>query len=420
MIAAEQSVAGTRFQVVDTSPSVDVVDAEYRRLLGYPRGHTPGDRSLELEAWARKTYEDIGRPWIYLREAAVDTRSDTLRIDGQPFPSPQLAMHLRQTGSRRVMLLAASAGSACEEHARGLWEQGRPDEYFFLEIMGSAVVEHLVAQANARVCAMAERNGLVAVPHYSPGYTGWNIEEQVRLHHLIIDGCGVPLPEPLEVLHTGMLRPKKALLAVIGLSTDRGRARVTAGTPCESCAYSPCNYRRARYRFGPATRESVAAPAAEETEQPRYSVNLRALQRWARERVTLEERANGSIAASFRFDGTTCSNMGVPLSFEYRVTLAPESRGLVIREATCRPVAGDDGYQSMCAYISDAEGLMRAIAAERPLVGSPLDDVFAWEREPVSTGCYCDAPARSHKWGLALEAIHFALAERATPAGANA
>src|SRR5690606_12542914 len=124
------------------------------------------------------TYAEIGRPWIYLREATVDTQSEVLQIDGQPFPSPQLSVHLRQTNSRRVMLLAASAGAACEEHARKLWEDGRPDEYFFLESMGSAVLEHLVVQANARVCAMAEQDGLVAVPHYSPGYTGRNIEEQ--------------------------------------------------------------------------------------------------------------------------------------------------------------------------------------------------------------------------------------------------
>jgi hypothetical protein len=64
----------------------------------------------------------------------------------------------------------------------------------------------------------------------------------------------------------------------------------------------------------------------------------------------------------------------------------------------------------MCSYLSDAEGLMSAIASERPLLGRPLDDVLAWPRQSRSSGCYCDADSRLHKWGLALEAIHFALA----------
>src|SRR5690606_16307948 len=123
-----------------------------------------------------------------------------------------------------------------------------------------------------------------------------------------------------------------------------------------SCAYTPCNYRRAPYRFAPAARERVAAPRPEKPAvAPRYSVNARALQRWATERVTLDARPDGSVAAGFRFDGTTCSNMGVPLSFEYALTLVPAVEGYVIREAECRPAADDDGYRSMCAYLSDAE-----------------------------------------------------------------
>ena len=55
---------------------------------------------------------------------------------------------------------------------------------------------------------------------------------------------------------------------------------------------------------------------------------------------------------------------------------------------------------------------MAAIAEEKPLSGRPLRDALIWQRAGVGAGCYCTREARDHKWGLALETIHFALAQR--------
>ena len=65
----------------------------------------------------------------------------------------------------------------------------------------------------------------------------------------------------------------------------------------------------------------------------------------------------------------------------------------------------------MCTYLKDAGALMTAIETEKPLVGQPLDDVLTWQRRFSPTGCYCDAAGRTHKWGLTLEVVHYALAQ---------
>jgi hypothetical protein len=147
---------------------------------------------------------------------------------------------------------------------------------------------------------------------------------------------------------------------------------------------------------------------------------LRALQKWSDERVRVEPRGDGSIVATFRFDGTTCSNMGRPLAFDYSVALSSPAEGYKILQADCRPAAGDEGYKQMCAYLADAADLMHTIAAEKPLVGQPLNDVLAWSRTPAPSGCHCTADSRAHKWGLALEAIHYTLAQTATSAARSA
>jgi hypothetical protein len=392
------------------SPAFEVQDAEYLRLLGYPRGHEPGDRVRELMAWARHWYAAHGRPWIYQREVTLALGAEAVRLDGRELGAARLREHLQQHGATGAALLAASAGPECEEHARELWNAGKPDEYFFLEIYGSAVVEDLVARTSGRLCASAGDRGLAAVPHYSPGYAGWDVADQNRLFNLISEGLGQLLPGPLEVLASGMLRPKKSLLAVFGLAPVERVAQAALATPCAGCSFSPCAYRREPYRHqaGPVFDRTRGQPETGATlARPRYSVNARALRKWAAERVSLSPQADGSIEAVFRFDGTTCSHR--PLAFDYRVRLSGADEGHVILDSACTPAAGDEGHRFTCSYLAEAGDHLREIAGERPLVGRPLDEVFAWTREPVSTGCHCSPAGRTHKWGLAYEAIHYAL-----------
>src|SRR6478735_346506 len=260
-------------ETFDAQPEFHVQDTEYLRLLGYPSGHEPGDRVRELMAWARAWYAQHGRPWAYHRSVELQAGGGALRLDGVEFASPRLQEHFQHHAATGAVLVAVSAGAECEEHARELWNEGKPDEYFFLEIYGSAVVEDIVARTSGRLCQLAGHRGLMAVPHYSPGYTGWDVAEQGKLFELITGRAG-QLPGPLEVLSSGMLRPKKSLLAVFGLAPTRPRATgVQGATPCESCAFSPCSYRRAPYRHattpapGAGSVQPVAAAAA-----PRYSV----------------------------------------------------------------------------------------------------------------------------------------------------
>ena len=396
-------------EFLDTHPPVAILESEYRRLLGYPKDHVPGERVEELAAWARQWFTTHGRPWMYLRETKLSVSNEGLLLDGTGFRSKQLHEHLRQTGAERAVLVVASAGAECEEYARQLWQEAKPDEYFFLEVYGSAVVEHLVASLSGRICDLAGKDGLMAVPHYSPGYTGWDVADQNKLFDLITRGLSRPFPGPVEVMSSGMLRPKKSLLGVFGLAARRaGVAAVVAKTPCENCAFNPCQYRRAPYRHNPdLTARVAAAPVL--SRDAKYSVSLRALRKWSQERVRLETRRDGSIEARFRFDGTTCTNQGRPLAFDYTLTLSPAASGYVIQSADCRPAAGDDGYTSMCAYLTDAKKLMGEIAAEKPLLGRPLNDVLQWQRIAAPAGCHCSAESRLHKWGLALEAIHYSL-----------
>src|SRR5690606_25294404 len=100
------------------------------------------------------------------------------------------------------------------------------------------------------------------------------------------------------------------------------------------------------------------------------------------------------------------------LAFHYVVVLDDDDGGYRIRRQSCEPVAGENGYRFMCEYVREGEPFIDAVRTDTPLIGRPLDDVLSWSRPTIGPACYCDPEARLHKWGLVLEAIHFALTRR--------
>ncbi len=231
--------------IKDTNPDTDVQEREYVRLLGYPPGHDPGERARELMGWARGWYKQNGRPWVFARSAQeLALANGQVKIDKETFSSKRLHHQLARVEGEGAILAAVSAGPELEEHAMRLWDEGKPDEYFFLEVYGSALVEHLIMSASFRFCEWGDREGKAILPHDSPGYPGWEIAEQSKLLDIMRGSDAIP--GVLQALESGMLRPKKSLLAVFGVTRNVDQVqRVTSLIPCQSCAHQSCQYRRA-------------------------------------------------------------------------------------------------------------------------------------------------------------------------------
>lgn len=421
------------FELSEISPNVKVQEAEYKRLLGLPPHYELDGRTRELADAAAQWYAEHGRPWIYARQTSDVELSDRFKLNGSEFTAQPLRDQFASANAITAVLIAVSAGKECEERARELWQESKPDEYFFLEMFGSAVVENLITIANGKICGWADAQGMVALPHYSPGYSGWDVSDQIKLWELIRLEDGRALPGELHVMDTGMLRPKKSLLAVVGITADVALARQFAKlVPCENCSLPACQYRRTPYKHSRAPIEDVhqlqaalpgsngkPLPALALIHDAKYSINPRALRKWSQERLTLGTLPDGSLEAQFRYDGTTCSNMGQPLEFHYHIKLSPRADGYRILEANCAPAPGDTGHTQQCEYLSDAIGLMGSIANEKPLLGRPLNEILTWERASNPSGCCCDMERRMHKWGLVFEVIHHTLVQKEKSTNGN-
>ncbi|HVO72853.1 MAG TPA: hypothetical protein VMT35_02420 [Ignavibacteriaceae bacterium] len=414
----------------DYRPEVNVSEAEYKRLLGYPYNHQLEGKARELADWARIWYSQNGNPWVY--SILLDNlrfENKLVKIEDIELSSKTLYNQFQKTGTGKAVLLIASAGKECEGEAFRLWKENKPDEYFFLEIFGSAVVEHLTSVSGYFLCDWAEKNNSRVLPHYSPGYTGWRIEDQNELWKLV-ENYKTELPGEIDLLDSGMLNPKKSMLALFGITGQIEKAgSFPEYIPCKSCTFNTCRYRRSPYSFWRKQIEDVSSLMREGDKgnkgdkvnnylnhNAKYSVNIKALEKWSKDRLNLKINEDGSVEGIFHYEGTTCSNLGHKLEFEYNIKLSSFMEGYPIISINCIP--SDEGYQFMCGYIKNKR-LLNEIINEKPLLGKTLEDVLNWKREFSPDGCYCNPESRSHKWGLVLEVLHFALVEHEKNNGIN-
>jgi hypothetical protein len=383
-----------------------IPEAEYARLLRLPVSRLSEERFSVLAAQARAWYAEKGRPWVGTRQVALRTVEETsvhLETD-MVFSGPALSERLKKAQAHAIIAAAVSAGPEVAAEVDRLWKQDRPDEAFFLHAMASAVTEYLILQTRARLCSENEPLGWAVTPHLCPGHDGWDLRDQPALGRLL--GAG-KTGFPLDVLPSGMLRPVHSVLAVFGLTSRKDLVEQTQELcPCEGCSFSPCVYRRRPYRNG----ASRCAPRLSETPvSGRYGYPEKALRRWAKSLLTLDHREDGVARGRFRFDGSTCTNGGIPLAFEYEVELSPSTDGRRLLSMTCRPVSKNTGYEAMCSVRENEAAFWRALSAETPFLGHPLAEALDWNPPTNPAACLCTSENRDHKWRMVLHTLHYAL-----------
>jgi hypothetical protein len=227
----------------DLAQRVD--EGEYVRLLGYPSGHKLADATRALSLQARHWYAGHGRPWSAVRRLEIhNLDEDRLRVrEHVSLQSRTLVDRLRSVEATEILVATSTAGPEIDEHSAALWSDDCPDEAYFADRFGAAVVEHLATLTATRLRKRFAREGLGMMPGYSPGYDGWSLTDQLPLFRLL-DPQGGELPAGMTVLDSGMLQPKNSLLAVFGISPHPDLVEpLWKRSRCSWCSLSPCALR---------------------------------------------------------------------------------------------------------------------------------------------------------------------------------
>lgn len=258
----------TVLSVEAQSIAAEVPEREYRRLLGLPRRFEPTGDLFAHAQRARAWYADRGRPFLAARRvelSACSTRRVVLAT-GDVLESEVLAGRLRAGGAHALVVMAASAGHEAAAEAARSWNDGRPDEGFFLDRFAAAIAEALLRHATATIRAEFLQPGERLLAHCSPGCGKWPLDGQSRLATLlgangsaVVGGFASEPGEmslgPVTLLASGALRPQHSMLAALGVT--RRIVRRQSASPCRRCDLERCRYRRVPHCTDqPLTREA--------------------------------------------------------------------------------------------------------------------------------------------------------------------
>ncbi|MEO2047746.1 MAG: hypothetical protein ABGX16_14370 [Pirellulales bacterium] len=363
----------------------------FRRHVGLPACAELDERLEALFDQAKTWYTRHGQPWTEARQISIQRIVyDVIHLEHQSqLSSALLARGLARAAAYALVVVAVSAGKAVDEHIDLLWKSGRVDEAMFLNAYAIATVEHLRWRVGDQLRRTLNESETTVLPHYSPGYDGWDLTDQSRLFRLFCDQGESDSP-PLEILPSGGMIPSKSTLAAFGITQRRDFDK-------DLDQFWSC----------PAT------PASTVRSSSSYAFPKKALSKWRDKRLRVTAEPNNELLAIFRFDGSTCTNMGLPLAFDYKVRLKREQAGgHRILSSSCEPAEEHLGYQNMCAFLDKPKRYMTLLRAHQPLVGQPLSEVLAWQSPTSPAGCLCTRASQDHKWRIVLQTLHFALEDQ--------
>jgi hypothetical protein len=182
--------------------NVQLCEGTLRRFLRLPaRAPIEGPMREALD-WAECWFQVHGTPWV------ASMPEDVLPVPGGILVGDLRvgteALHRDLGEARSALLFAASAGAAVDAECAACWQRGEPDRQFFLDAYAAAVVDSLVRRLRASVGARTL---------LCPGYDHWPITESGLLLERLRRTS--PACSELEMLESGMLRPKKSQVGLI-------------------------------------------------------------------------------------------------------------------------------------------------------------------------------------------------------------
>jgi hypothetical protein len=222
-----------------------VSDAEYKRLLSWPRSRELQGDLLASANRARQWYIDHGQPFVAsVRKEIIQISKGEIRLaDGPTFHAEDLTERFSNGHAHALIGIAVTAGKEVSEKVAKHWQEGRPDEGFFLDRFAAAVTEHLVHWSSAFLCREMERSHETLLQHHSPGCGHWNLSEQHNLMRLF--SCTAQIG-PIKLLPSSALDPQYSLLAVMGVTHHKFAG--TEKSICTICELQLCDFRRAPYQ----------------------------------------------------------------------------------------------------------------------------------------------------------------------------
>jgi hypothetical protein len=210
---------------------------EIFQLMG---GGESGDEGLALELIRTATEHCLqlmdpraGFRTLKAEEAGTE---GWIATGGLRFQTGKVLPRMLRNSSHYTFFLA-TAGPGPEEYSRDLMERGDYPAGYVSDLVASVIADQVCDQVHNHVMALAREKGLDASNRYSPGYCGWEVEEQQGLFSLVPEGFG-----GVSLSESSLLSPIKSVSGLIGSGPGVRFRDYT----CELCSFEDCHFRKTR------------------------------------------------------------------------------------------------------------------------------------------------------------------------------
>jgi hypothetical protein len=134
-----------------------------------------------------------------------------------------------------IAIFLCTAGAETGIRSRKAMRDGDLLTGYIIDVIGSEIVEAAADLMQAKLQEEMNASGLKITNRFSPGYCGWNVDEQQKLFRLMPDNfCGIRLND------SSLMDPEKSVSGFIGIGTDVKKLPYT----CHLCDMKDCIYRR--------------------------------------------------------------------------------------------------------------------------------------------------------------------------------
>jgi hypothetical protein len=206
-------------------------------MLDMHAGNQHGDEALltliQDQLVLAKNYLDLKCGYRLLAPDSITVSKDSICGDSFTFHCGSIiTKQLKQATS--LAIFAATVGEKFDIIIKNHFEDADPISGYILDTIGSLLVEKTIDWMEEQLINRVEKDSWKITNRFSPGYCGWNVNEQQTLFSLLPKNfCGISLTE------TSLMMPIKSVSGIIGI----GKMVKRKPYFCSLCDMEQC-YRR--------------------------------------------------------------------------------------------------------------------------------------------------------------------------------
>ncbi len=205
-------------------------------MMGYRNEPVPSpiDSLINQSLADAGKYAEIKGGFSIVEDIQMDPRKKSVLAHREEF-KVKFRIFNELNASEKIALFICTAGPEIGNMSRKFMRSGELLQGYIIDVIGSVVVERAMDKIQQELGNLMRQSGYKITNRYSPGYCGWQTEEQHKLFAFFPGNfCGVRLTD------SALMDPVKSVSGIIGIGHDV----VYHEYNCDVCDAVNCIYRK--------------------------------------------------------------------------------------------------------------------------------------------------------------------------------